>query len=81
MPRGVKPFCCILRTMSRLKNFRDVLAMYRKHGWRLARVLATVEDIKELRGPTDDATRDESGEEARDDSGALMFEGVLVVES
>lgn len=88
MPGGVERFCCILWAMSRLKNFRDVLAMYRKHGWRLARVLATAEAFGELRA-ADEESRVESGAEARgvsgehtrDDSGALTFEGAPVVES
>jgi hypothetical protein len=35
--------------VSRLKKFRDVLATYRRHGWRLVRVLATAETLGELR--------------------------------
>jgi hypothetical protein len=66
----VNSFCCILWAMSRLKNFDDVLALYRKHGWRLVRVLARAETLEELRGPKGDES---------DDSAA--FEGVGVVES
>jgi hypothetical protein len=36
--------------MSRLKNFQEVLAQYRRHGWRLARVLARPETLAEIRG-------------------------------
>jgi hypothetical protein len=36
--------------MGQLKKFQDILAMYRKHGWRLARVLARAETLSELRG-------------------------------
>jgi hypothetical protein len=35
--------------VSRLKKFQDVLATYRRHGWRLVRVLATAETLEELR--------------------------------
>jgi hypothetical protein len=35
--------------MSQLKKIQDILAMYRKHGWRLARVLARAETIAEMR--------------------------------
>ncbi|HEX8187386.1 MAG TPA: hypothetical protein VF586_03480 [Pyrinomonadaceae bacterium] len=36
--------------MSRLKKFQEVLAQYRRHGWRLARVLALPESLAEMRG-------------------------------
>ena len=36
--------------MGRLKKFQEVLAQYRRHGWRLARVLARPESLAELRG-------------------------------
>jgi hypothetical protein len=36
--------------MSQLKKIQDILAMYRKHGWRLARVLARAETLAEMRG-------------------------------
>ena len=36
--------------MSRLKNFQEILAQYRRHGWRLARVLARPESLAEMRG-------------------------------
>ena len=82
MPGGVNPFCCILWTMSRLKNFRDVLAMYSKHGWRLARVLATAETLDELRSSArDNVSHVEPGGETRGESVAATFEGVTVVES
>ena len=42
--------------------------MYRRHGWRLVRVLARAETLAELRGP-------EGGE-----GGGASFEGVPVVE-
>jgi hypothetical protein len=34
--------------MSRLKTFQEILGMYRKHGWRLAGVLARPETLAEL---------------------------------
>ena len=36
--------------MSRLEKFQEILAQYRRHGWRLARVLARPESLAELRG-------------------------------
>ncbi|HEX8721433.1 MAG TPA: hypothetical protein VF736_12430 [Pyrinomonadaceae bacterium] len=36
--------------MSRLQNFQEILAQYRRHGWRLARVLARPEALAELGG-------------------------------
>ena len=35
--------------MNRLKNIQEILAQYRRHGWRLARVLARPETLAELR--------------------------------
>ena len=82
--------------MSRLKKFQDVLATYRRHDWRLVRVLATAETLEELRAVAthDDSNkvkpRGESDEgEARvmtdkaasAESGAGVFEGVAVAES
>ncbi|HZT61382.1 MAG TPA: hypothetical protein VFA21_22435 [Pyrinomonadaceae bacterium] len=61
--------------MSRLKKFQDVLATYRRHGWRLVRVLAAAETLEELRGSTGGDARGESGEVA------TTFEGVAVAES
>lgn len=54
--------------MGRLDKFRDVLAMYRRHEWRLARALMAPETLAELRGPVPDA-------------GEAVFEGVEVSES
>ena len=77
--------------MSRLKTFQDVLATYRRHGWRLVRVLATAETLEELRGsPRAAATHDDSNEATlrgesveavSAESGAATFEGVAVAES
>src|ERR1043165_6412273 len=36
--------------MSQLKKFQEILAQYSRHGWRLARVLASPESLAELRG-------------------------------
>jgi hypothetical protein len=35
--------------MSRLHKFREILAQYGRHGWRLARVLASAETLGEMR--------------------------------
>ena len=48
--------------MSRLKKFQEILAQYRRHGWRLARVLARPESLAELCG-------------ASAGDAALIFEG------
>jgi hypothetical protein len=55
--------------MSHLKMVQEILATYRRHGWRLAGVLARAETIVELRGA--------DGVEA----GATEFEGAPVRES
>ena len=77
--------------MSRLKKFQDTLAMYSKHGWRLARVLARDETLDELRRSTaggepqaDESaaeTFDKSDATTFDKSAAATFEGVAVRES
>ena len=56
--------------------------MYRKHGWRLARVLARAETLDELRGSSgDDGPHGASGGAARAESGAAAtFEGAEAVE-
>lgn len=54
--------------MSRLNKFQEVLAQYRRHGWRLARVLARPESLSEMRG---------AGEEVA----AVTFEGAPANES
>ena len=55
--------------MAQLGKFRDALALYRRHGWRLARALMTAETLEELRGEQPNA-----GVE-------LRFEGVAPQES
>ncbi len=55
--------------MSQLGKFRDSLAHYRRHGWRLARALMTAGTLAELRGEQDGATVE------------LRFEGVEPQES
>jgi hypothetical protein len=53
--------------MSRLETFREILAMYRRHGWRLARALLSRGALAEMGGgPTD---------------GETLFEGAPVSES
>ena len=54
--------------MSRLNKFQEILAQYRRHGWRLARVLARPESLSELRG-------------AGGADGAVTFEGASAAES
>ena len=54
--------------MSRLNKFQEILAQYRRHGWRLARVLARPESLSEFRG---------AGEE----DSAVVFEGAPATES
>ena len=41
--------------MSRVRKFHETLALYHKHGWRLARVLMTAEALGELRGASEAA--------------------------
>lgn len=56
--------------------------MYRKHGWRLVRVLARAETLDELRGPSGDGQHGDSGGAACGGSGAAAtFEGATVFES
>jgi hypothetical protein len=56
--------------MSRLKNFEEILATYRGHGWRLAGVLARPETLAELRGA-----------DGVVESDAVVFEGAAVRDS
>src|SRR2546423_2908895 len=69
--------------MSRLEKFQDALAMYSKHGWRLARVLARGETMDEMRSPTagGESRADEAAAAMFDESDATTFEGVAVLES
>jgi hypothetical protein len=57
--------------MTQLKKFQDALATYRKHGWRLARVLARVETLAELR----------ASEGVGEAEGVTSFEGATVTDS
>lgn len=57
--------------MSQLKKFEDALALYRKHGWRLARVLARAETLTESR----------ASEGGSDAEGVASFEGITFTES
>jgi hypothetical protein len=54
--------------MSRQEKFEEILAQYRRHGWRLARVLARPESLAEMRG-------------ADDEDAAVIFEGAPADES
>lgn len=57
--------------MSQPEKFQEALAMYRKHGWRLARVLARDETLAELRASA----------MVGEAEGVASFEGVAVTES
>ena len=54
--------------MSRLNKFQEILAQYRRHGWRLARVLARPESLAEMRG-------------AEAEGGACIYESAPAAES
>jgi hypothetical protein len=60
--------------MSQLKKFQETLALYRKHGWRLARVLASAETRAEMRAEA-------GGVETAGADDAFVFEGASVSES
>jgi hypothetical protein len=62
--------------MGRLGKFHDALALYRAHGWRLARVLMTPETLAELGGGEAPA-----GGGPGATGGARKFEGVEPRES
>ena len=59
--------------MSQLQNFREALALYRRHGWRPVRALMRAETLAELR-------RESPAAEGDADS-APAFEGVRAEES
>jgi hypothetical protein len=71
----------VRRAMSQLKKFEDVLAMYRKHGWRLVRVLARGETLEELRASSAGTPQSESEVGINEGADAATFEGVAVAES
>lgn len=54
--------------MSRLKKFQEILGQYRRHGWRLSRVLTRPESLAEMRG-------------AEAEGGAVIYEGAPADES
>ncbi len=58
--------------MKRLQRFRETLALYRKHGWRLERVLMTSETLAELAS---------EGGAANPATGAGDFEGAAAQEA
>jgi hypothetical protein len=61
--------------MSRLNKFQEVLAQYRRHGWRLVRVLARPETLAEMRGGSeeDDAVIYESAPADGSEVDAMWF--------
>ena len=74
----------------RLAQFRDALALYRRHGWSLARVLMTPATLAELGGEQSAAgggpavaggEQAAAGGERAGAAGALKFEGVEPRES
>ena len=65
--------------MSRLKKFQDVFAMYGRHGWRLARVLARPETLAEMRAAEAGGTAVGGADSVEE--GAATFEGVAASES
>jgi hypothetical protein len=56
--------------MSLTKKFDEVSANYRRHGWRLVRVLARPETLEAMRAPVGSQTE-----------GAALYEGAPVTES
>jgi hypothetical protein len=62
----------------RLGQFRDALALYRRHGWTLARVLMTSPTLAELAPATDADVADATDADA---DATPAFEGVAVRES
>lgn len=58
--------------MSQLQNFREALALYRRHGWRPVRALMRAETLAELR-------RESSAVEG--DADTQTFEGMRAEES
>lgn len=67
--------------MNQLYKFREALALYRKHGWRLVRALMRNDTLAELRA---EVAREPGGdgEQASDDADAqTRFEGVAVTEA
>jgi hypothetical protein len=64
--------------MTQARRFQDILAMYRKHGWRPARLLARAETLAELRGAS---VGFEESAAAGGPSNAASFEGAAVIES
>jgi hypothetical protein len=64
--------------LSQLQKFREALALYRRHGWRLVRSLMRDETLAELR--VESAAGEAVGGDGGDDD-ALLFEGEPVAES
>jgi hypothetical protein len=65
--------------LSQLQKFREALALYRRHGWRLVRSLMRAETLAELR--VESAAGEAVGGVDGDGDDALSFEGEPVVES
>jgi hypothetical protein len=75
--------------MTQARQFQDILAMYRKHGWRPARLLARAETLAELRGAglgfeesaAAGGPSNAAGDEPSFRGAVASFEGAAVVES
>lgn len=59
--------------MSLTKKFNDALATYKKHGWRLVRVLARPETLEALRAGNDAAATYEGAPVSESDVDAMWF--------
>jgi hypothetical protein len=59
--------------MSRVRKFHETLAVYRQHGWRLARVLMTAEALGELRGASEAAEARFEGVEPQESAVDAMW--------
>jgi hypothetical protein len=59
--------------MSLTKKFNDALATYKKHGWRLVRVLARPATLEVLRAGNDDAVTYEGAPVSESDVDAMWF--------
>jgi hypothetical protein len=59
--------------MSLMKKFDEALATYKKHGWRLVRVLARPETLEGMRAGNDDAATYEGAPVNESDVDAMWF--------
>ena len=59
--------------MSKGKKFDDTYATYKRHGWRLVRVLARPETLSEMRGGADGDAQYEGAPVSESDVDAMWF--------